>query len=87
MGEKREGIWKGWGQESEQAANCVNKRGCLFSIFSYNLTYCYTAAVRLIHSSAGSQYMNSNYTGIFFVIFGCHPSLDQESLCYMQRPA
>lgn len=39
--------------------------GCFFSIFSNNLTYCYTAAARLIHSSAGWQYLNSNYRGIF----------------------
>ena len=85
-GEKRAG--RGWGQESEEAANCVNKRWVFFfSIFSNNLTYCYTAAGRLIHSSAGWQYLNSNYRGIFFVIFGCHPSLDQKSLSYMQRPA
>ena len=41
--------------------------GCFFSIFSNNLTYCYTAAGRLIHSSAGSQYLNSNYRGNFLL--------------------
>ena len=65
-GEKRAG--RGWGQESEEAANCVNKRWVFFfSIFSNNLTYCYTAAGRLIHSSAGWQYLNSNYRGDFLL--------------------
>lgn len=41
--------------------------GCFFSIFSNNLTYCYTAAGRLIHSSAGSQYLNSNYRENFLL--------------------
>lgn len=60
--------------------------GVFFFFFLFLATTLYTA-VRLIHSSAGLQYQNSNYGGIFFVIFGCHPSLDQKSLSYMQRPA
>lgn len=39
--------------------------GCFFSIFSNNLTYCYTAAGGLIHSSAGWQYLSGNYRRIF----------------------
>lgn len=40
-------------QESERAANCVNKRRVFYPIFSDNLTCCYTAVGGLIHSSAG----------------------------------
>lgn len=42
-----------------------------FSIFSNNLTYCYRAAGRLIHSSAGWQYLNSNYKADFY-FFLCY---------------
>lgn len=61
--------------------------GVFFPIFSNNLTYCYTASGKLIHTSAGLQYLKRNYRGFFFVIFGCHPSLDQKFLSYTQRAA
>lgn len=69
-GGKRDGRSEGMRQESQRAANCVNKRwvGCFFflpPIFSNNLTYCYTEAGGLIHRSAASQHLSSNYRGIF----------------------
>lgn len=59
-----EGIW--WRQKKKRKKRKVSKlrivwiRDWCFFLFLDNLTYCYTAAGRLIHSSAGWQYLNSN---------------------------
>ena len=83
-GRQRKG--RRWGHQSEQAASCVNKRWVFFSIFSNNLTYCYTAAGRIIHSSAGSQNLNSNYKGDFcYLWLSC--IIGSEVPSYTQRSA
>lgn len=49
--EGKKGEWWEEGQESEQAANCVNKRWMFYPIFS-SVIWCYTVVERLIHNSA-----------------------------------
>lgn len=67
-GDGRRGTERGDGGKKESKLQIVwIRHGCFFSIFSSNLTYCYTAAGRLIHSSAGSQYLSSNYRRIFLL--------------------
>lgn len=86
---ERRGRWGNGGKKVSKLQIVGVRDGgcCVFFPFLFLATTLHTAG-RLIHSSIGLQYENSNYKGIFFfVIFGCHPSLDQKSLSYMQRPA
>lgn len=82
-GREGKGRWKvtgGRGEESERAANCVNKTLMFFFFFplflAANLTFCSTASRRLIHTSAGMQYLQRNYS--FPCYLGLSPIIGSE---------